>query len=173
MSDTDPKAEKVEAPARKRGGRPPTTEAGKARAAAKAAAEKVPAVAKSPGRPSNDDKLQEALTQQLMMLGMTLAGAGVVTGSTALGADGASVMNHADPIAESLVNLAKSNPKVKAFLMSGVESAGWLGVAIAVGALAKDIAGNHLGGPEVEPEEGAAPSPWDALAHQAEAARQQ
>lgn len=124
------------------------------------------------GRKSMDDKLKESLTTQLSALGMALSGAGVVSQNPALSADGVSVIEHAEPVAESLVQLAKTNPKVKAFLTQGVEASGWLGVAIAVGALAKDIAGNHMNAIPAEATD-AGPSRFDGLAQMGHEAQQQ
>lgn len=132
------------------------------------------------GRPSADDKLLETVTTQLEAIGFTLAAAGAVSGSAALGADGGSVMTHAEPIAQSLVNLAKTNPRVRAFLTSGVEATGWIGVAVAVGPLCRDIYTNHAeakaerqAAEVTEPEAGAAAHPFEVLQQQSAAAAAQ
>jgi len=125
----------------------------------KAAARKAPAkkaADKSPkmGRPSNDDKLRESIEAQLMALGIGLAGLGVAMQNPALGLDGGSVMDHAEPIAQSLVEVAKQNKKVREYLEKGIEGTAWVGVVIAVGGLAKSIAENHstpADGAEVAP----------------------
>ena len=119
------------------------------------------------GRPSGKDKRREAVADQLTSIGMALNGVGFVAGQPALAADGRAVLDHADNIAGALAELAETNPRVAKFIDGGVSGSAWIGVAIAVGGLARDIAANHL--PEPEPElaetvEPGAPSAFGGLA---------
>lgn len=102
------------------------------------------------GRPSGKDKRREQVADQLTSIGMALNGVGFVAGQPALAADGRAVLDHADNIATALAELAETNPRVAKFIDGGVSGSAWIGVAIAVGGLARDIAANHL--PEPEPE---------------------
>lgn len=120
--------------------RPPAKKAAKKAAPRKPKRDTAP---RSPGRPTTDEKLTEQVAEQLHALGFSIVGVGAVLGSDVTAADGAAVMDHAQPIAESLVNLSKQNASVRKFLQTGVEGSAWIGVGIAVAALGRDIATNH------------------------------
>jgi len=98
-----------------------------------------PRKSRGPGKPSNKAKRTEAVAGQLTAIGMSLAGVAMVTGQPTLAADGESFATHADPIAESLAELAETNPRVARFIDTGVTGSAWL----AVGALGRDLATNH------------------------------
>lgn len=119
------------------------------------------------GRPSGKDKRREAVADQLTSIGMALNGVGFVAGQPAIAADGRAVLDHAENIAQALAELAETNERVARFIDGGVSGSAWIGVAIAVGGLARDIAANHMPieadalDPEAEP---ARTSAFDGLA---------
>lgn len=96
------------------------------------------------GRPNGKDKRREAVADQLTSIGMALSGIALVSGQPALAADGRAVLDHSDNIATALAELAETNQRVAKFIDGGVTGSAWLGVAIAVGGLARDIAANHM-----------------------------
>lgn len=144
------------------------TTTGRRKTAKKAPAKKAPsapaaAPAERPpatmGRPTNKAKLEKTLADQLMTLGLGISGIGVVSGNGVVAQDGVIVTEHAEPVAKALADLADTNPKIRKFLEKGVESTGWVGVALAVGGLTKAIVSNHVAArPEPEPEPG--PDGW-------------
>lgn len=156
MSAAAEATEATESTAPRRGrGRPPGSP-NKVKTAAKETAPRPPAADRPARRPTNDEKLKEHVAAQISSIGMGLMGVSAATRNPVLGADGLTVMEHADALAESLVAVSKTNTRVRKMLESGVESSAWLGVLIAVGALTRDIVSNHAQPAAVE---GAPPAP--------------
>jgi hypothetical protein len=117
-----------------------------------------------PGRKTSKALRAERVESQLIALGMSLSGLGVVTGQPAVMADGAAVAEHATNIAQSFAELAETNPRVAKFLDGAVGGSAWFGVALALGGLAQSVATNHglfgeLEPAPAEPSTGAEPTP--------------
>ncbi len=98
-----PKGSKIP-PKRPTGGTPPTTP-------------------RSPGRPSNDDKLREQIVD------FYLLSAGFIGGFSP--SCGAVVEARAERCADAWVTLAKRNPRVRRLLESAAEGGGWVGLFMA------------------------------------------
>lgn len=109
-------------------------------APAKKAAKKAPKPARdtaprSPGRPSNIEKLGDQLGTQLTAIGALVM--------LANQADGEAVVRRAPELGDALAKLAEQNPRVRRLLEGGLTSSAWMGVAIAFGGLGLEIARNH------------------------------
>lgn len=120
------------------------TEPDAPKAPSKPAARKSPAK-RSAGRPSNDEKLTEAVAEQLQMVGLAVGTITIVTGDPAYIADSEAIVKHSDDLARALVSASATNKRLRKMLEGGLETAGWIGVLVAVGKLGVDIAGNHTG----------------------------
>lgn len=132
MPDEIPTLEtKPPAPAKRRVGRPSKTRD-------KATGDSLPKPPPAPpkvGRPNSIEKLERQLEDQLGAIAITL--------SLFSPRDGQAILRRAAPVAHSLAKLADQNPRVRKLLEGGMTSSAWLGVVIAVGGLAAELAANH------------------------------
>lgn len=126
----------------------PTTRAGRAAAAAakKAANGERPKESKpkSQAKPTpRKADLENRLTAQLAFIGTGIAGAGAMSGSQAVAADGVLIIEHAATVSAALKNLGDQNPKVKKYLEAALGASAWGGVLAALLPLAFGIGMNH------------------------------
>ena len=135
MTDTEPAAPRTEpaaAPPIKRGpGRPrktPRVGNGDTRPTPPPSS-----AGRSPGRPTNIDRLADHLATQFLGLGML-----VFAFNSAVGAI---LVEDAPAHAKALAALAEQNPKVRKLLEGTITGSAWLGVAIAFGSTAMRVSG--------------------------------
>lgn len=141
---TDPTAPPAAEPKKRRGARA-------ARAARAATSGDTPPRTRGPGRPSNTERLERQLADQLGAIALTVA--------VFQPADGMTLARRAPELAAAFAKLAEQNPRVRKLLEGSLTSSAWLGVCFALGGLGLELAQNHRALPAPSPMPGGGDSP--------------
>jgi hypothetical protein len=132
----------AEAP-KKRGRRAPRA----ARAATSTSTDSSPK--RGPGRPSNTERLERQLCDQLGAIALTVA--------VLHPQDGMTLARRAPELAAAFAKLAEQNPRIRKMLEGSLTGSAWLQLTFALGGLGLELAQNHRAIPA--PPSGEAPAP--------------